>query len=130
MGRVLSRPHQRNEGGRDVRSKTVIEEIAAERQRQIDKEGYHPVHDDEHDEGELAMAAACYAAPERIYRLNEFAASMEFKDPFPWRGDKRPHNGNVVLHNKVVSKTRRRRLLVIAAALIVAEIERLDRKAV
>ena len=37
--------------------------IAAERQRQVDVEGWTPAHDDEHDEGELAIAAACYAAP-------------------------------------------------------------------
>jgi hypothetical protein len=41
--------------------KTGIELIAAERQRQIDAEGWTPEHDDEHDAGVLASAAACYA---------------------------------------------------------------------
>lgn len=40
---------------------TVLEEIAAERQRQIEVEGWTPNHDDEHDRGEMANAAACYA---------------------------------------------------------------------
>ena len=35
--------------------------IAQERQRQIDGEGYDAGHDDEHDMGELAAAAMCYA---------------------------------------------------------------------
>lgn len=38
--------------------------IAAERQRQMAVEGWTPEHDSEHAAGELAVAAACYAAPE------------------------------------------------------------------
>lgn len=41
--------------------KTGIELIAEERQRQIEVEGWTPEHDAEHDFGELAGAAACYA---------------------------------------------------------------------
>lgn len=41
--------------------KNGIERIAAERQRQIDQEGYSPTHDHQHDGGELSEAAACYA---------------------------------------------------------------------
>jgi hypothetical protein len=41
---------------------TGIELIAAERQRQIDVEGWTPEHDDMHDEGQLTGAAECYAA--------------------------------------------------------------------
>lgn len=43
--------------------KTGIERIAAERLRQIEKEGWTPEHDDEHDPEDLEMAAACYAMP-------------------------------------------------------------------
>lgn len=35
----------------------VIAEIAAERKRQIEAEGWTPEHDDAHDKGELARAA-------------------------------------------------------------------------
>lgn len=38
-----------------------VKAIAAERQRQIEKEGWAPEHDDKHSRGELARAAACYA---------------------------------------------------------------------
>ena len=40
---------------------TGIELIAEERQRQIDEEGWTAEHDDEHEGGELADAAAAYA---------------------------------------------------------------------
>lgn len=42
---------------------TGIEIIAAERNRQIEKEGWTPEHDASHVRGELAKAAACYAYP-------------------------------------------------------------------
>ncbi|MCV0371110.1 hypothetical protein [Filomicrobium sp.] len=34
--------------------------IEAERQRQIDEEGWTPDHDDQHEDGELMRAAMCY----------------------------------------------------------------------
>ena len=43
-----------------------IERIAKERQRQVSVEGWTPQHDDEHKDGEMAIAAACYAAPYSI----------------------------------------------------------------
>lgn len=43
--------------------------IADERKRQIEKEGWTPNHDDEHEENELAFAAVCYAAPEPMFAL-------------------------------------------------------------
>lgn len=36
--------------------------IARERERQINQEGWTPLHDEKHDRGELALAAASYAA--------------------------------------------------------------------
>ena len=48
---------------------TGIELIAAERQRQIDKEGFFSEHDDEHEDEQLAIAAACYAMPLVMQRL-------------------------------------------------------------
>ena len=47
--------------------KTGIELIAEERQRQIEKEGWTPEHDAQHDTGDLALAAAAYASAE-LYR--------------------------------------------------------------
>jgi len=97
------------------KSKTGMELIHAERERQIAEEGYTPAHDDEHNLGQLALAAACYAAPRRIYALRvENDGDYRFFDPFPWRKDKR-------------ESSRRIDLLVKAGALIAAEIDRLIR---
>lgn len=49
-----------------------IERIAAERQRQIEQEGWKPEHDDQHSRGELAEAAVCYA---------DFAANQAMGNP-------------------------------------------------
>jgi len=107
----------------------VIDEIASERARQITKEGYALDHDDEHDDGSLALAAACYASPVLLYREDVRANSRQYNDPWPWaeRFDKRPGHGNQVVANKHAKPGLRRNLLIKAAALIVAEIERLDR---
>lgn len=40
---------------------SVIEEIVAERKRQIEVEGWTPEHDDEYFLGHMAFAAAAYA---------------------------------------------------------------------
>jgi len=44
--------------------------IAAERQRQVSVEGWTPEHDDEHQYGELTLAAMCYieAKPSHFHR--------------------------------------------------------------
>lgn len=114
-------------------TETVTAEIAAERVRQIVSEGNTPDWDDEeHGEGGLALAAACYATPILLYRQEpDLANAVTFQDPWPWaeRHDKRPADGNVILPNSKLTALARRRQLVIAAALLVAEIERLDRAA-
>lgn len=91
-------------------------DVLAERQRQIDVKGWTAEHDDEHDDGSLAFAATSYA---------EFAAeAIAQNDPdpndvpgsWPWVAD-------------WWKPTTPRRDLVKAGALILAEIERLDRAA-
>lgn len=42
--------------------------IADERKRQVEKEGWTPNHDDEHEENELAFAALCAAEIDRLLR--------------------------------------------------------------
>lgn len=99
----------------------VMLEISHERERQIELEGWSRDHDDrEHSHGEIAMAAACYAAPKELYSYQKIC-----------NGDKghrfyleTPFN----LGEHALSKHDHRRRLVIAAALIVAEIERIDRE--
>lgn len=82
-------------------------DVLAERQRQVTTEGWTPDHDDEHDSCELARAAACYALDAAGYTVQQ--------TPFwPWDGTWwKPGEP--------------RRNLVKAAAMLLAEIERIDR---
>ena len=90
---------------------SVIEEIADERRRQIEVEGYSANHDAGHP-GEMALAAACYAA--MAANVNLAVPYDESESLWPWdRGSWKPKST--------------RRDLIRAAALVVAEIERLDR---
>ena len=100
-------------------------DVLAERRRQIEVEGWTSAHDDEHVLGEMAMAAVAYAssavAAARLvgdgYAAGESdAAISRCRPPATW-----PFAAQWW---KPVS---RRRSLVKAAALILAEIERLDR---
>jgi hypothetical protein len=96
-------------------------DVLAERQRQISVEGWTPEHDDEHGSGEMAGAAASYAihANQRQWVIGtEFEPSYALESvPFIWPWDP-----------EWWKPTNPRRDLVKAAALILAEIERLDRK--
>lgn len=107
---------------------SVIEEIAAERRRQMEVEGWTPEHDDAHDMGELAQAGACYAYSgsgknpdlRKTIERRDLTSATEMDKwvprwwPFQWPADAwKPKD--------------KRRDLIRAAALIVAEIERLDR---
>jgi hypothetical protein len=90
---------------------TVIGDITEERRRQIEVEGWTPEHDDEHsprkgrgEVGPLVEAAACYL----------FGSTGTLDLSWPWSRDWWKPKG-------------RRRDLVRAAALIIAEIERIDR---
>lgn len=91
----------------------ALEDVAAERKRQVEVEGWTPEHDDKHIDCQLATAAACYAVCGTEKHLNDF--KIMGVHVWPWsRGWWKP--------------TTYRRNLVKAAALIIAEIERLDRK--
>lgn len=84
-------------------------DVLAERQRQIEAEGFDASHDDHHGAGQMATAAGCYA-------LFPAAYPVDAQPPkgWPWA--------------ETWWKPRdKRRNLVRAAALILAEIERLDR---
>lgn len=87
----------------------AFRDVLAERRRQIEAEGWTPEHDDEHKGGQLALAAACYA-------LNAAGCGCEVARNWPWRG-------------VWWKPSTPRRDLVKAAALILTEIERLDRMA-
>lgn len=105
---------------------TGVELIAAERQRQVDEEGWTPEHDAEHDNGALADAAACYAATETIYRVAMDDRSdrdgehhgIRWYEPWPRRWKRTV--------NLTPTTAERVRELVKAGALIAAEIDRLQ----
>jgi hypothetical protein len=93
-------------------------DVLAERRRQIEVEGWAVEHDDCHDKGEMALAASAYAIHSAKFRdADEFGINYRIKAvPCEWPWDRewwKPKNP--------------RRDLVRAAALIIAEIERLDR---
>ncbi len=86
--------------------------IASERTRQIEVEGWSPEHDDEHADCQMAGAAACYA----MSAIPHWAKHEAIRLLWPWSKDwwkPRSHREN----------------LVRAGALIVAEIDRIDRAA-
>ncbi len=102
---------------------TGIELIAAERRRQIQKEGWTPEHDDQHTDETLPLVASLYAAPFDLFSADLEAEDgkiigMSFNDPWPasWgEGWDRRQDFD------------RKRRLVISGALIAAELDRLIR---
>ena len=95
---------------------TVIDEVAAGR-RLHDAKGWTTAHDDGHVGGEMAGAAACYILSG--LRVGRADLNMRLRDVvqdlWPWK----PRRWTLA---------QRRSDLVKAAALIVAEIERMDRQ--
>jgi len=114
--------------------------IAKERRRQIEVEGWTPAHDDEHDGGQLAEAATCYAATTRLYRQDKYAMGVRFVDPWSWPdrdsydkrfacGERKEDGGNWPPDPSTYTPAERLDLLVKAGALLAAEIDRLLRLA-
>lgn len=102
---------------------SIFEEIEARRRKQVAK-GYDAAHDDEHALGEIALAAAAYAVVGNPINSGRSAFSNEdialmlwpwaLEQFTPWRVPQR-------------TIAAERQNLVDAAAMLVAEIERLDR---
>lgn len=111
----------------------AIRDVVAERRRHVEVEGWTATHDDEHDDGEMARAAACYAIaggsddftrdgrnpadPPNVKLRREYEnfRFTRLRELWPWGWSWwKPKN--------------RRYDLVRAAALLIAEIERIDRR--
>jgi hypothetical protein len=91
--------------------------IAEERQNQINQ-GFTPAQDDTHTDGEIAEAASCYAAFANINVTKDgFYAVCDRTYRWPWK----PEDFKPDFRDRIGE-------LVKAGALIVAEIERLQRK--
>lgn len=86
----------------------AVHDVLAERKRQIQVEGFTPVHDDEYQPGTMADAAMAYL----VSAQGRKDIALDY---WPWRDGFKPKN--------------RRHDLVRAAALLIAEIERMDRAA-
>lgn len=91
-----------------TKSITIINEILHERERQVTDEGYLTENDDKYDRHQLIKATIAYC-------LNAIEERLPAMCWWPW-------------HEETFKPTVPRRDLVKAAALIVAEIERLDRR--
>lgn len=104
--------------------------IGDERRRQMSQENFDAKHDDAHAGGELALAAACYAAPVQLYeKLGGESTVVTFRDPWPWAEgwDKRTPFG--AKFGSVKALRMRQRELEKAGALLAAEWDRLERMA-
>jgi hypothetical protein len=85
-----------------------LELVRAERLKQINKHGHTPEYDDDHVDGEIADAAACYA--------NTINSNEELILYWPWEPE----------YFKKEEKTRKDQIIT-ACAMLMAEHERLER---
>lgn len=87
---------------------SAVSDVLAERRRQVTSEGYTPERDDRYTDGELGVAAACYI-------MADVEPGADVPELWPWPAE-------------YWKPTNLRRDLVKAGALILADIERLDRQ--
>jgi len=92
---------------------TAALDVIAERRRQMEREGWTPEHDDQHADEALTYAAAVYALHGTTGSEHRMTRTL-LRFMWPWDAS-------------WFKPTTRRRDLVKAAALLMAEIERLDR---
>lgn len=94
----------------------VLREVFTERERQIVHEGFDAPHDDDHGDGQLCRAAMSYCQSASTCLSDTSVLAKKPPSYWPW-------------HPTWWKPKTSRRDLIRAAALIVAEIERLDRSA-
>lgn len=112
-GEIEALKAERDALARDAAITQAARDVLDERRRQQEAEGWDTTHDDDlHEDGELAAAAAAYA----LHSTARLGASMPRPAFWPWDEQWWKPKGA-------------RRDLVRAGALILAEIERLDRSA-
>lgn len=100
----------------------ATDDVLTERKRQVEQEGWTAKHDDQHTDGDLALAAACYACNAATWAAKgtdelrkRYAELSRLGFHWPW-------------DQKWWKPKSQRQDLVRAAALLIAEIERLDRR--
>lgn len=94
--------------GIERRMSAAARDVLAERSRQVNEEGWTPEHDDKYRDHEMSCAAACYAMYTLAYPAGDPPPA------WPWSAD-------------WWKPTTHRRNLEKAAALILGEMERIDR---
>jgi hypothetical protein len=97
----------------------ALDDVIAERRRQVDVEGWSAEHDDRYSREELATAAACYAAPNAVWWGTHGLKILWWQ-----------RKGGYLIWPWNISWWKpkdRRRDLVRAAALAIAAIEQMDR---
>lgn len=99
-------------------------DVLAERRRQVEAEGWTPEHDDQHDEGEMCFAAAGYAA---VASDNLQAISRDIDRDLTLDDNVYPPTNYPWPRSWEFKPCTPRRALVKSGALILAEIERIDR---
>ena len=103
-----------------VQDSQAVRDVLTERERQKSVEGWTPEHDDEHGTASMAAAAGCYA----------FSAASEYAENTHWSNKRFDAAEQLWPWDREWWKpSTPRRDLVKAGALILAEIERLDRAA-
>ncbi|WP_229520066.1 hypothetical protein [Massilia oculi] len=108
--RVLDQPAPSAPGTPEAPQTAAARDVLAERKRQVEQEGWTPAHDDQYDGDELSLAAACYAL------AGDGGKFFPAPDYWPWDPN-------------WWKPTTDRQNLIKAGALVLAEIERLDRAA-
>lgn len=100
----------------------ATKDVLAERQRQISVEGWTPEHDDDHVHGQMAGAASCYA---RHINARSWVVIDLDDGPEVYRNEPAPNYWP--WDESWWKPTTPRRDAVKACALLLAEIERIDR---
>lgn len=100
------------------------QDVISERRRQVTEEHWTPQHDDTHADGSLALAGASYAAYAGAEALRAYAR------PQANRGSEYQFYARQIWPFDIewLKRKNPRRDLVRAAALLIAEIERMDRE--
>lgn len=101
-------------GGTPIATQLAACDVLAERARQIEAESYTPERNDQYTSGQLADAASTYAWWARSWNL-PYAESTQAPTMWPWAAE-------------TWKPQPQRQMLIKAGALILAEIERLDRQ--
>ena len=113
---MIANPNATADLARAILPTAAARDVLIERRRQITVEGHSLSHDDVHDGGEMAGAAACYAMHGLMIEQDALREKVQrlVRELWPWA-------------DRLWKPKDRRHDLIKAAALLLAEIERLDR---